>query len=91
MAFIISNTVAYYSSSRKLRDEAIRDLFTALLSHIDASEYSYSTTRGWQIPYLVRNLTVGNDGVRLGIHYFKYRSLLFVISEAEGRSYPRSI
>ena len=44
----------YYSSSRKLRDEAIRDLFTALLSHIDASEYSYSTTRGWQIPYLVR-------------------------------------
>ena len=30
----------YYSSSRKLRDEAIRDLFTALLSMKDASEYT---------------------------------------------------
>ena len=61
-------------TSRKLRDEAIRDLFTALLSMKDTSEYTlksheehklYDARR--QIPYLVRNLTVGNDGVRLGI------------------------
>ncbi len=40
------NNTAYYSSSRKLRNEAIRDLLTACLSITDTHENNNSKTRG---------------------------------------------